>query len=220
MVLVSYRLDNYVSILQTKFSDREGHEARRIRLEAMPLDEHIEGGHGEREPGVKIRPAPVHDFLEVADERQHREDRLYQHTLLPLAALTQFEVGRIALGSMEGGITQDNHPLLKLPNQPLKRVIGDIGRVTRPPHDQPPLIEQETQFAPDNPATIGEAFAAALLRAAALAHGVDEFDAVGVNDPEHRRGGQEDLRPGLMGLEETKEPGALGQAGKQRPIIA
>jgi hypothetical protein len=32
VVLVAYILDNYVSILQTKFSDREGHEARRIGL--------------------------------------------------------------------------------------------------------------------------------------------------------------------------------------------
>src|SRR6266849_3175439 len=49
MVLVSYILDNYVSILQTKFSDREGHEARRIGLEAVPLDQHVKGRHGERE---------------------------------------------------------------------------------------------------------------------------------------------------------------------------
>jgi hypothetical protein len=32
VVLVAYILDNYISILQTKFSDREGHEARRIGL--------------------------------------------------------------------------------------------------------------------------------------------------------------------------------------------
>ena len=32
----------------------------------MPLDQDIEGGHGEREPGVEIRPDPVHDLLEVA----------------------------------------------------------------------------------------------------------------------------------------------------------
>mgnify|MGYP003548006100 CR=1 FL=1 len=48
MVLVSDKPSNYVSILQTKFSDREGHEARRVGLEAVPLDQHIEGGHGER----------------------------------------------------------------------------------------------------------------------------------------------------------------------------
>src|SRR6266508_6540595 len=63
MVLVSYILDSYVSILQTKLSHREGHEARRVGLETMPLDQHIEGGHGEREPGVKIRPDSMHDLF-------------------------------------------------------------------------------------------------------------------------------------------------------------
>ncbi len=76
MVLVSYILDNYVSILQTKFSYREGHEARRVGLEAMPLDQQIEGGHGEREPRLKIRPHAVHDPLAMTDERQHGEHRL------------------------------------------------------------------------------------------------------------------------------------------------
>src|SRR6266478_8272386 len=108
MVLVSYKLAKYVGMLQTKFSDREGHEARRMGLEAMPLDQHIEGGHGEREPGVKRRPHAVHDFLEVANERQHRQHCLHEHTVLPLAALTQFEIDGIALGGMEAGITQDN----------------------------------------------------------------------------------------------------------------
>jgi len=67
---------------------------------------------------------------------------------------------------------------------------------------------------------IREAFAADLLGTAAFAHGVDQLDAVGVNDPEHRRGGQEGLCPVLMGPEETKEPGALREPGKQRPIVA
>jgi hypothetical protein len=48
MVLVFDKPSNNISILQTKFSDRERHKARRIGLEAVPLDEHIESGHGER----------------------------------------------------------------------------------------------------------------------------------------------------------------------------
>src|SRR5499427_4063 len=105
-------------------------------------------------------------------------------------------------------------------NEPLKRVIRDIGRVTGPPHDQPPLIEQQTQFATDNPAMVRQAFAADLLRAAAFAHGVDQLDAVGVDDAEHGRRGPEELRPVLMSPEEAKEAGALGEPGKQRPIVA
>jgi len=67
---------------------------------------------------------------------------------------------------------------------------------------------------------IGEAFAADLLRAAALAHGVDQLNAIRVDHPEHGRRGQENLRPILMGLQETKEPRPLGQTGEQRPIVA
>src|SRR5229473_7797046 len=117
MVLVCYILIKHSSILQTKISHRKGHEARRVGLEAMPLDEHIEGGHGERQARLKRRPAPVHDLFEMADQRQHREHRLDKHTVLPRAALAQFEIGGIALGSMEAGITQNNHTLLKLPNE-------------------------------------------------------------------------------------------------------
>src|SRR5215468_3675743 len=66
MVLVFYILDSYVSILQTKFSDREGHEARRVGLEAVPLDQHVEGGHGEGQPCLKIGPAPMQHLLHMA----------------------------------------------------------------------------------------------------------------------------------------------------------
>src|SRR4030095_6704823 len=108
MVLVSAKPNNHISILQTKICDREGHEARRVGLETMPLDQDIEDGHGEREPGGEIRPDAVHDLFEMTDERQHGEHRLDEHTILPLPARTQFEVARIALGGMEGGITQGN----------------------------------------------------------------------------------------------------------------
>src|SRR5213594_4495479 len=120
MVLVPYKPNNGIGILQTKLSHREGYEAGRIGLETMPLDEHIESGHGEGQTRLKVCPAPVHDLFEMADQRQHGEYRLYQHTVLPLATRTQFEVGRVAFRRMERGITQDNHLVFNLPNEPLK----------------------------------------------------------------------------------------------------
>ena len=69
MVLVSDKPSNDIDILQTKLSDRERHETRRVGLEAMPLDEHIEGRHGEGQARLQIGPAPVHDLVEMADER-------------------------------------------------------------------------------------------------------------------------------------------------------
>src|SRR6058998_1227615 len=103
MVLVSNKPNYDVDILQTKFSYGEGHKARRGGLETMPLHQDIKGGHGERESCLKIGPAPMHHLLQMADERQHREHRLHEHTVLPLAALTQFEVAGIALRGMEVG---------------------------------------------------------------------------------------------------------------------
>src|SRR5215470_13374948 len=67
---------------------------------------------------------------------------------------------------------------------------------------------------------VGEAFPADLLGAAAFAYRVDQLNPIRVDDAEHGRSGQESLRPVVMGLEETKEPGALGEAGKQCPIVA
>jgi hypothetical protein len=116
--------------------------------------------------------------------------RANEHTVLPLAALTQCEVGGVALGSMKAGITQDNHTPIKLLNQPLKGVIRDMGGGTRPPHDQAPLIEQETPFPADNPAMIREAFAANLLTTPAFAHRMDELNPIRVDDTEHGWSGE------------------------------
>ena len=68
MVLVSEELSSSIGLLQTKLSHRERHEARRIGLETMPLDEDIKGGHGEGEAGVEVLPDSVHDFLEMAHD--------------------------------------------------------------------------------------------------------------------------------------------------------
>ena len=108
----------------------------------MPLNQHIEGRHGEGQARLKIRPAPMHHLFEMADERQHREDRLHEHPVLPLAALTHFEVGRIPLRGMEASVTQDNHTSVKLLDQPLKRLVRDIGGGTIPPNYQAVLIQQ------------------------------------------------------------------------------
>ena len=108
------------------------------------------------------------------------------------------------------------------PRRGLARSLGTLSANSAytTPHDQPPLIKQQTEFAADNPPVIREAFAANLLGAPAFTHGMNQLDPIRVDDPEHGRGGQESPRPVLMGHEETKELGALGKPRKQRPIIA
>jgi len=121
---------------------------------------------------------------------------------------------------MEGGITQDNHPFFELANAPLKRLVGHMGSGTVPRDDQPPLIQHQTQFAADNLTVIGETFPTDLLGAAAFAHGVDQCDPIGINDPQHCRRGQEDLSPILVCHEETTEPCPLKQAREQGTIVS
>ena len=65
-----------MGILQTKLRHREGYEARRMGLATMPLDEHMESGHGEGQARLKVDPAPVHDLFERADQRPHEEHRV------------------------------------------------------------------------------------------------------------------------------------------------
>ena len=67
---------------------------------------------------------------------------------------------------------------------------------------------------------VRQAFAADLLGTPAFAHGVDQLNPIRVDDPEHRRGSQEGLRPVLRRHEEAKEPGPLRSLGKQRAIVS
>ena len=209
-MLVFYKLNKQFRLLQTKFGYREGDEARRVGLEPMPLHQHVKRRHGEREAGLEGRPDPVHDLFDMADERQHREHRLDEYAILPRTPSTEFEVGGIALGRMEGGITQDNHSCFAWPHEPLKGVIRHVSRGTVPRDHPARLVQHQTPFPADHPAVMREAFAADLLRAATFPYGVDQLDAVGVDDSKHCRGSQEDLGPVLRHPQEAKEPRPLG----------
>ena len=79
MVLVSDKPSNGIGILQTKLRHREGHETRRVGLETMPLDQHVEGGHGERQARASLNIAPggfdsaslaAHGMLDVVARRE------------------------------------------------------------------------------------------------------------------------------------------------------
>ena len=141
MVLVSNRLNSYISILQTQRSHGEGHEARRVGLEAMPLDPYLEGGHGAGQTRLPIGPAPMQHLLAMADQRQQREYRLDKQPVLPRAALTPLQGGGSALGGMEGGVASNKHALCALPTQPWPSLVRALRRGPRPPHAHPPLLQ-------------------------------------------------------------------------------
>src|SRR5438105_4035062 len=86
MVLVTYRLCNYISILQTKFSYGEGYEAIRVGLYTMPLDQHIE----QHLQNTRRNTLPV----KLVDGAL-----LMCHKSLACALVEQMEIGKTSSGS-------------------------------------------------------------------------------------------------------------------------
>jgi len=220
MVLVSYILYSSVRILHTACSSREGHEARRVGLSTMPLDQHIAGRHGARQACLTIRPAPMQHLCAMADQPQHRAPRLDEQTVLPRAALTPLQGAGSPRRGLEAGGAHDHQALCALPHPPLPGVVGAMGRGPRPGDEHPPLLEPETQCTPTNPAVMGAACAAARLGPPACAHGVAQRHPLRLQAPQDRRGGQEGRGPVLRRLAEAQEPGPLRSPGTQRPRVA
>ena len=107
MVLVSDKPRNAMDILQPQRRARQGHAARRLGLETLPLAPDGAGGHGAGEAGGQRRPAPVHDLLAMADAWPQREDRRHAPPGLPRAARPQVAVGGSARGGLAGRLTED-----------------------------------------------------------------------------------------------------------------
>ena len=186
----------------------------------MPLDQPMEGGHGEREPRLTIRPPAVHNFLEVAHNGQHRAHGRHEHTVLPRTAGPQCAGGRIPRRGLAGGIAPDAQAAVDVAHEPRKGGGGAMGRGTIPPHHQALLMPEQTAWAPDHPALVGQALPTDLLGPAACAPRVDPLDPRGVKDAEHGRSRQEGPRPVVMRRAETQEPHAFGHAGEQRVVVA
>jgi len=182
----------------------------------MPWDQDMQCYHGEREPGVAIRPDPVRDLRAMTDYRAHRPHRLDAYAVLPRPAPTPCAIGGLPVRGMAGGIAHDAQAPSTLPHQPLKGLGRDRGRGTNPRYHPAPLVQHQTQGTADHPAVIREALAADRPRAPAFPDGMDHLDPIGVEAPEHRRGSQEGRRPRLRGPEEAQEPGPLGEPREQR----
>ena len=71
----------------------------------------------------------MHHFFEVADQSQHGKDRLYLHSLIPLAPAAELEVGRVPFGRVEGGITEDHHLILEPFQQVVEMGVVNVGGV-------------------------------------------------------------------------------------------
>src|SRR6266849_1472768 len=195
-------------------------EAMRVRVEPVPLDEEIERGQRKGKPRLEGGPRAMQHFLQMTYPRQHRQDRLHQHSRIPEAAVTELEVGGIPLLGMESGITQDNHLAVEGFNQRMEGGVRGISPGTVPGDHQAQLVKEQTEFPPDNPAMIGFPFTADLLGTASFPHRMEQLDPIAVDHAQDRWDRQKDLRPLPVRRKQTQETRPFRQGGKQAPPIA
>jgi hypothetical protein len=77
----------------------------------MPLHQDIEGGQGEGQPRLEIRPHPMQALFKMTDCGQHRQRRLDQHARVPGATMTELEIGPVPVLGMVLGLPVDRPPI-------------------------------------------------------------------------------------------------------------
>jgi hypothetical protein len=182
-----------------------------IWLEAIPLRQDVEGRHGESQTGPEVVPNPMGEFLEMADQSEHRKHGFHHHALVPFSPSAQLEIGWVSFLSMKSTVRPDDHLVLEPLGQMLEADVADIGRGAVPSADQTQVVE--------GPAIIGLALLTHLAHRPPSPDGVNHLDAVAIHRPQQRRGSQEPVSPGLLRPEQAEETGPMRQLGKQGPVV-
>ena len=112
----------------------------------MPLKHNIEQRHGVSYATFKIFPYTMQHFLEVTDERQHRERGFGDHPIIPCAALTDSEVFRMPIALPKDSIGAD-HCLFRDVSYDLLqcRASVDISGVAIPVHNQAWAVSRKSR---------------------------------------------------------------------------
>lgn len=205
-----------VLVLQTELGNGQMHHAVFIRRKSMPLHQQIEGGHREGQTHLKICPFTMHDLFEMAHQRQHRKHGLNHHPLIPCASQTDLEILRVTFFGVKARVATDDHLILVLFDERLKDCIRDIRRVTVPGDDEAEFIQEQAELTTDNPAPVRQPLASILPRRAAFSDGMNQLDAIRVNDTQDGRLSHESLGPRAVCLEQTEEARSFWQIWKQR----
>lgn len=165
--------------------------------------------------GFQMPLTAMKQFLERTDRGQKREDRFNHSALIPAALRTEFEVRGDAIFAAKTEIAQGDGLLLVPCDEGQKTVVTSIGSGPLPIHHTPVLIDDPAHFHAHDPAPITLAFLPDLLRRAAFADRMNEFNAIAVRDGKESGRAQEAIRPVAMCGEQALQAGAAGQARKQ-----
>ncbi len=99
----------------------------------MPLCQDVEQGQGESEPHCEIRPDAMHDLLEMAHIRQHRENGFNEHAEIAFSPLAHLEILGMPVDLVETIVGEDDHLIGHSVHDFLKSTsVVDIGCITIP----------------------------------------------------------------------------------------
>lgn len=161
--------------------------------------------------GLHIRSHPMEEMLQMTDPRDHREQGLDQSPFLPGPFGAELEVLRHPLGTGESQIGEGDRLPLQLLHQGEEGLVMGIGSIPTPGDDLPTAVDQPAELDSHDPAMIGLPLPPDLLRATPLTPRVNQLDAIAVHYSEEGRISEEVVTPGLVGLQEPLETGAMGQ---------
>ena len=146
--------------LQRKFRQRQMKHSVFINFNPVPFGQNVEDCQQKREPGFKTFPHPMMHFLRLTHSRKQRKDRFDHHSLVPRAALADFDVLRVALLAVKASVGANYHFADELSQQRMKIHVRNICRRSGKTADLSEFIQHHTEFAADNPPRIGLAFLA------------------------------------------------------------
>ena len=160
---------------------------------------------------LQISPYPVEEMFQMADPGDYREDCLNQSPLIPSPFGAELEVLWDPLSTGESQVGEGDRLPFQLLHQGEEGLVMDIGSIPTPGDDLPTAVDQPAELDPDDPAMVGLALLAELLGATPFTPGMDQLDPIGVHYSEEGGISKEVVTPGLVGLQEPLEAGAMGE---------
>lgn len=188
-----------------------------IKIQTVPLLEQIEQSDGKGKPHLEICPNTLLQVFQFTDLRQKRKDGFDNHSVVPFAAPTQFQVFRRIDFPAKTDVCQNDHFIRDGFDERQKFLIRNIRRFNLPTGDESELVCQKAEFFADNPFPRSKAFLADALSTGLMnfADRMTQLDAVRIDDTENCRLRQELISQSTMCFQTPEESGALRQSGKQ-----
>lgn len=187
-----------------------------IKIQTVPLLEQIEQSDRKSEPHLEICPNSLAQMFQFTNLPKQRENRFNQHSIVPLATPTDFQVFRLSSATAKGGVSQNDHFVTDGFGERQKFLIRNICLFNLPIGDKSEFVGQQTEFATDNPFPRSKAFLAdsPSMWLMILSDWMTKLDAVRINHTENGRFRQKLFGQSPMRLQAAKRRVRPGKAGK------